>query len=336
MFIGNEKNCIFIEAEEQREYPKFFNGKGHCLMGMCVKDLIFKWLSYIKRRVKLSTYCKYEGLSRNHILPQIGWMQISFVSTEVIERFAENLRSNGNTQGGPLSIKTVNDILIILNLAFDFAKYEYGIAMPKAEFFREERNITRVLTSEEQKDLVIFLCSDMDVYKFGVLLSLYTGIRIGELCALLWEDIAEDYILINKTMQRLKGEDGKTKIVIDTPKSASSRRIIPLPPFLIPYVNTFRKENGYVISTARSVHSEPRVMQEKFKKMVKECDFDNVTFHTLRHTFATRCVEAGFDIKTLSEILGHSNVKTTLNIYVHPSFELKRSNMSKLAMPEIL
>ena len=189
-----------------------------------------------------------------------------------------------------------------------------------------------MLSECEQNRLIEYLLNEMDIYRFGTLMALYTGIRIGELCALLWDDITDSFMVINKTMQRLKSEEGGTAVVVDSPKSESSKRIIPLPDFLLPYVQQFRKHSGYVIDGGKSGHSEPRVMQQKFRRFAKEVGLEEVTFHTLRHTFATRCVEAGFDVKTLSQILGHADVKTTLNRYVHPSFELKQKNMAKLTL----
>ena len=213
----------------------------------------------------------------------------------------------------------------------EFAADEWNYDAPKIQMLREGKREARVLTREEQKSLTEALLDDMDICKFGILLALYTGIRVGELCALQWEDVSEDCIYVNKTMQRLwRREDGKTDVVVGPPKSSSSRRRIPLPGFLQPYVVHFRMPGGYVIRTQRRDHSEPRSMQFKFSQIADRCGLKDVTFHTLRHTFATRCIESGFDVKTLSEILGHTDVKTTLNRYVHSSFELKRENMEKL------
>ncbi len=164
-----------------------------------------------------------------------------------------------------------------------------------------------------------------------MLLTLYTGIRIGELCALTWDDVTNDYISINKTMYRTKGNTDKTEIKISSPKTTSSNRKIPLPQCLIPYINQYRNK-GYVLSTDKQQFCEPRLMQLKFAKMIKECEIEKANFHALRHTFATRCIEAGVDVKTLSEMLGHSDVKTTLNKYVHSSFELKQQSMKQLEL----
>ena len=129
----------------------------------------------------------------------------------------------------------------------------------------------------------------------------------------------------------MKDENGKSTIFIDSPKTFHSNRTIPIPLFLNTIIESKRSDSeNYVIANESVKIIEPRLMQIKFKRMTEECGLENVTFHTLRHTFATRCVECGFDIKSLSEILGHSDVKTTLNKYVHSSMELKQANMNKL------
>lgn len=195
----------------------------------------------------------------------------------------------------------------------------------------------RVLSQSEQEILLKVLTDEMDRYKFGVLLSLYTGIRIGELCALQWEDfcISQSTLRIRKTMQCIQdlgnGSISKTKIVITEPKSQCSVRDIPLPSFIIDIAIPFISNSKSYILTGNDRYIEPRTMQNRFNRYVKESGIDDANFHALRHTFATRCVEVGFEIKSLSEVLGHANVNITLNRYVHSSFELKHSNMNKLA-----
>ena len=171
----------------------------------------------------------------------------------------------------------------------------------------------------------------------GVFICLYTGIRIGELCALQWRDISfnEKVIVIGHTMQRLQNDDpnalNKTKIIITEPKSKASLRTIPLPDFVVHVIKPLAGlPSAYILSGECKTMIEPRTMQNKFKGYLDKGQISDANFHSLRHTFATRCIEAGFDIKTLSEILGHSSVKITLDRYVHSSMELKRSNMEKL------
>ncbi|MBE6638907.1 MAG: site-specific integrase [Ruminococcaceae bacterium] len=192
----------------------------------------------------------------------------------------------------------------------------------------------RVLSVEEQRRLVRYLHQDTDVYKFGVLLTLYTGLRIGELCALHWNDLANGRIKVRKTMQRVRSTTGPgTELWIGPPKTETSMREIPVPSFLVALVERFRLENqgqAYVLGTPKMPIVEPRVMQYKFKRYLLEAEIEHANFHSLRHSFATRSVECGFDVKSLTEILGHAKVQITLDRYVHSSFALKCSNMEKL------
>ncbi len=198
----------------------------------------------------------------------------------------------------------------------------------------------RVLTPSEEEVLIRVLLDNMDLYKFGVMLSLYTGIRIGELCALQWENLclSSATLKVRKTMQRIQDKSteaiSKTKVIITEPKSQCSIRDIPLPAFVLDLARQFESSpKAFVLSGDKCRYIEPRTMQNHFKQYIRDSGIDDANFHTTRHTFATRCVEVGFDIKTLSEILGHANVNITLNRYVHSSFDLKCSNMSKLSLP---
>ena len=197
----------------------------------------------------------------------------------------------------------------------------------------------RVLTASEQAALLGVLFSDMDLYKLGVLLCLYTGIRIGELCALRWENIslAEGVVKIRETMQRIPDTSPstakKTKLICTQPKSKKSIRDIPVPAWLINILSSYQTSPGACFLTGKpDKFTEPRTMQNHFKRYLCEANIQPANYHSLRHTFATRCVELGFDIKTLSEILGHTNVNITLNRYVHSSMALKTSNMEKLTL----
>lgn len=297
--------------------------KNHNPINITVTELIAEWLSSMKNQVKPCTYQKYECVCRNHIISDLGTIAVRYISRFTIMSFIEKLLEKN------LSTKTVNDILIVLGLALKYAQETYSIAVPKINYIKEHQKEMRVFSVQEQKVITEYLLQQIDIHKFGVLLTLYTGMRIGELCALQWDDITDEYIIINKTMMRIKNEQSKTEVKIGSPKSESSNRIIPTPKCLLPMINQFRG-NGYVLSNDKLKYTEPRLMQIKFGKMIDECKIEKANFHALRHTFATRCIEAGVDVKTLSELLGHSDVKTTLNRYVHSSFELKQKSMEQL------
>lgn len=284
--------------------------------------LVNEWLNSIYNNVKINTYRKYEIICKKYIIAEMGNTLIKTINQSIIRNFTDKLINF------KLSNQTINDILLVLNLVLKYAEIEYHLLPVRITYLKVEKKEMRVLSKEEQTTLTNYLTENMDIFKFGVLLALYTGIRVGELCALTWSDVTDEAIIINKTMYRTKGEDTKTIVKTGTPKTESSKRKIPTPKSLIKYINRYRT-NGYLLSTEMLSFCEPRLMQIKFSKMICECNIEKTNFHALRHTFATRCVEAGVDIKTLSEILGHSDVKTTLNKYVHSSFELKQISIDK-------
>lgn len=291
-----------------------------------ISQIAIEWLHVNQNSFKRSTYQTYECIIKKYIVnSSLDNIHLEDVKLSQYVLFSEQLLNKG------LAPKTVNDIILILNALLKYASKYFNIEIVVAPYVKELKKEMRVLSISEQNIFEKYLYKDMDNFKFAVLISLYTGIRIGELCALQWKDINNGTIKIYKTLHRLKDENGKSTIFIDSPKTFHSNRTIPIPLFLNNIIEMRRHDpENYVIANESVKIIEPRLMQIKFKRMTTECGLENVTFHTLRHTFATRCVECGFDIKSLSEILGHADVKTTLNKYVHSSMELKQANMNKL------
>ena len=306
------------------------NQKPISLRNMTIAELTEEWLYINKSRLKLSTYQRYCGLYNKHIKSSIGEMKIIFFSAFVVRDFALKLESSG------LRAQSANSVLIFLHSVLKYGHQQYNLPLPVFKYLQIEHKEMRVFTPEEQKRLVEYLKRDMDVYKLGAVIALYTGIRVGELCALRWEDFEENCIKIKRTMQRLQKKDGKgTEVVVGSPKTKKSIRTIPILSSLnglIEEFNISREAQSYVLGTFCKPIVEPRVMQYKFQHYLKELKIEDASFHTLRHTFATRAVEAGIDIKALSELLGHSNVQTTLNRYVHSSLSHKRANVEKLKL----
>ncbi len=301
-----------------------------------------EWLALKKLKIKDSTYIRYRNSIENHIKPHLGKYPIDKIGTSLMENFVSHLTIHGKLNGnGGLSAKTISDILLIIKESFQYARNHGVVAMCNFDSItlKKEAHEMRVLTCAEMQMLIGVLLQDTDLYKLGVFLCLFTGIRIGELCALQWKNISIDdkTIKIEQTMQRLQSNDlndiQKTRIIITEPKSFSSVRVIPIPEFVVDAIKPYhRNPNAYLLSGESKYYVEPRTMQNRFKRYLKDCGIEDANFHSLRHTFATRCVEAGFDVKTLSEILGHSSVKITLDKYVHSSMELKRMNMEKLQL----
>lgn len=285
-----------------------------------------QWLYFNRNSFKNSTLQTYKYHLEKHIVSsELARCQLDAITPEEIVQFTQELLDTN------LSPKTINSILLEINSIFKFAKALYDYKPPYIKYIKEKRREMRVLSVAEQNRLEQFLRENMDNYNLGMLFALYTGVRIGELCALKWSDIRDGAVKVNKTMHRLRDENGRSVITLDEPKTPSSNRTIPLPDFLVQIIEEKRKpDKDFFLSTEKIQRVEPRLMQKKFASVALECQLDGATFHTLRHTFATRCIECGFDPKTLSEILGHADVKTTLNRYVHSSFELKKNSMNLL------
>lgn len=299
----------------------------------CLAFYCDEWLRINRSRIKESTYVKYAAILEKHIKPGLGGYSLSDLSTIIIGSFSEKLLSQN------LAPKSVRDVLVLLHSIIGYISQQFPDHFPAIDIIypKDHRKEMRVLTVREQTTLVQYLASDMDACKFSILLALLTGIRIGELCALRWQDISvEDRTIhIHASMQRLKSpekENGsKTRVVITSPKSEKSVRTIPMTEqtALLCMRMEQKRKTAYLV-TGNEHFMEPRALQYRFSKYVRDCGLEGVHFHTLRHTFATRCVEVGFEIKTLSEILGHSSPNVTLERYVHSSMELKRLNMHKL------
>ena len=238
-----------------------------------------------------------------------------------------------------LAPKTVHDILVVLHGILKFTASKCKGVFPTVEinYPKIGKKEMRVLSREEQEHFISYLQSDLDPCRFGILLALCTGIRIGELCALRWEYVStrDKAIKIVETLQRLRdtsaSQNARTRIVIGPPKSDTSVRTIPMTEYAAGLCRHMKPQSSaaYVL-TGTDAFMEPRVLQYRLEKYTQACGLEGVHFHTLRHTFATRAVEVGFEIKSLSEILGHASVTITLDRYVHSSLELKRDNMQKL------
>jgi integrase len=320
-----------IEIAKKEFAPVLPNGKDTIPTFGTVCD---EWMRCNHVRLKQSTCVKYRTIIERHIKPSFGGMRISEISTETMGKFGAELLSVSG-----LSPKTATDILVLARSILEYGARQYPGATSVVEVQYPKRipKEMRVLTRSEQEILTNYLLANLNPCKFGVLLALWTGIRIGELCALRWNQISIEgqTIKISTTMQRLHNSapqaSARTSIVLDVPKTVSSIRVIPIGNQTTVLCRAIDQgnQNAYVL-TGTEMYMEPRLLQYHFQRYVCDCGLKDVTFHTLRHTFATRCVEVGFEIKSLSEILGHANTAITLNRYVHCSLELKRENMNKL------
>lgn len=299
----------------------------------CFEYWLLEWLDYKHAIVKNSTYMKYKNSINKHIIPNLGSFDIKILDNNIVQKFINQKLS---AEKCSLSPKSVRELVNIIKNTLAYAE-NYGFQSKcKCELLivRNSFKPIRVLNKNEEKAHLNTLESDTDIFKLGILISLLTGVRIGELCALRWEDVdfKECVITVNRTMQRVQveGKDNKTEIIITTPKTNTSIRQIPIPKMLVDYIIGFKSSNDqYILTNKNGNYIEPRVMQYKFKKYLQIAGISDANFHALRHTFATRCIEAGVDVKVLSEVLGHSNVNITLDRYVHNSIDYKKDNIER-------
>lgn len=294
--------------------------------GMAAKE----WFASIADSKKYATYIKYRSVYEKHIMEKLD----AFLFSELDEGILAEVFQG--KEGEALSDSLQKSIFCVLNQIFSYAAYHYHIGSFQYSYQKQKKRKRpiEVLNQTEQAKLVNYLYKDMDIYKTGILLCISTGLRLGELCSLKWEDIdlKGKVLHVNTTVQRIAANGCETRTVLleGEPKSIFSRREIPLSDELIKLLLPYYSKTGkYVINGNKPM--EPRTYQNKFQKYLRNAEVEKKNFHILRHTFATNCINSGMDIKSLSEILGHSDVKITLNRYVHPTIETKRRYMNSLS-----
>ena len=289
------------------------------------ETLVRCWLAEDCSGIKASTRAAYTTLAERHIISALGHLPPRLVTPQIVSDFI---------RGKSLSLapSTVRSIASVLCAVLRFAAGDTAARAEDVPKPLPRHKTANVLSESEQRRLENVLLADPDCVRFGILLCLYTGLRLGELCALRWRclDPREGTVDVVETVQRIRTGTG-TRLIFDRPKSSSSLRRIPLPPWLCRLAEQFRRDDDCFLLTGCSHRPmEPRTLQYRFQKYLRQAQIRSVNFHALRHTFATNCVQRGFDAKTLSCILGHSNVNLTLNTYVHPPLAVMRSCMEKL------
>lgn len=307
-----------------------------------VKEWIRLWQQENRRYLKESTYATYSVAIENHILPYFGDWKLIDISHNDNQEFicflSNKMRKDGR---GHLSVKVIKDIMTLWMGILGKAEREGYIALGKVRYQYPAPDITQgkqtenYLTLQEEFEIINCLKNQKSLKRFGVALALETGMRIGEICALRWEciDLFRGVIHVNKTLQRIYTKEngvGKSKIVVTTPKSHKSNRFIPLPEKYLSLLKQYRAEpDAYLLTGRTDKFIEPRTLRAYYKRLMKNNGTDYVTFHGLRHTFATRLVESGCDYKTISELLGHADVNTTFRTYIHSDMNRKREFVEK-------
>ncbi|KPE50066.1 tyrosine-type recombinase/integrase [Chryseobacterium indologenes] len=297
-----------------------------------LSEVIDLWKADKKQYVKKSSFSAYMLLIENHLLPVFG-------AKDGIEEADVQAFVFQKLEAG-LSQKTIKDILIVLKMILKFgAKNKWLEYTPFDIQFpteREKHNI-EVLSRSDQKKIMNYIQEHFTFRNLGVYICLSAGMRIGEICALTWQDIDTDsgVISVNRTIQRIYMiEDGnrRTELILDTPKTKNSIREIPISKDLLRILKPFKKIVNplFFVLTNDAQPTEPRTYRSYYKKLMKDLGMPELKFHGLRHSFATRCIESNCDYKTVSVLLGHSNISTTLNLYVHPNMEQKKKAIEQM------
>ena len=297
-----------------------------------IREIAAAWKEYKRPYVKQSTMAAYVLILENHILPTFG--EDNSLPEHSVQAFVLHKIESG------LSTKSVKDILIVLKMVMKFGVkkewmtyYEWDIKYPP----NSENKVLDVLSVSNHRKILNHIQSHFTFMGLGIYISLSTGLRIGEICSLKWSDInvTDGILTVNRTIERIyiiEGEKKHTELVINTPKTKNSCREIPMNKELLGMLKPLKKvvNDDYYILTNDERPIEPRTYRNYYKRLMEKLDIPKLKYHGLRHSFATRCIEVGCDYKTVSVLLGHSNISTTLNLYVHPNMEQKKRCIAKV------
>ena len=297
-----------------------------------IREIAEAWKEYKRPYVKQSTMAAYVLILENHVLPEFG--DNDSLHEHDVQAFVLKKIEHG------LSAKSVKDILIVLKMVMKFGvknewmnHYEWDIKFPVNNQPKE----LEVLSVANHKKILDYVQHNFTFMSLGIYISLSTGLRIGEICALKWSDInvADGTITVQRTIERIymvEGEKKHTQLVINAPKTVNSCREIPISKELLAMVKPMKKvvNADFYVLTNEDKPTEPRTYRNYYNRLMEKLDIPKLKYHGLRHSFATRCIEAGCDYKTVSVLLGHSNISTTLNLYVHPNMEQKKRCINKM------
>ncbi len=320
-----------LEKKQRREEADSQKSAASSSLMLPFSHAAEEWLEEIQEKRKYSTYVKYYTVYRIHLANVVGSCSLSSASSAELEK-----KIFDHISEGARSESLRKSIYCVVNQVLRFANIKYSLGIPLLEkpSIKPKKKTVAILSKAEQARLFSGIYHETDKYKIAVLLCLHTGLRLGELCALQWSDL--DFhtmtLLVNRTVQRITVQQcqqaARTFLLESEPKSESSRRTIPLTAEMVELLAQLKGSQPYIFGGNKPL--EPRTMQYWFQRIGKEAGIHGRSFHILRHTFATNCIENHMDVKSLSEILGHSDVKITLNRYVHPTMDAKRKQLGVL------
>ena len=295
------------------------------------EEIAYEWLQLKKNKIKESTYYNYLYCIRKYLMNELSNLTLNQLKQYDFNKLVEEKQEQ-------LSAKTVKDIICILKAILNYIdiQYDCNIRIKTITSPKEDREPLIILNDRERNRIERYCIKENTLESIGILICLYTGLRIGEICALRWKDIELDKkeLHVRHTLQRVYNiHTGKTEVIIGNPKTLSSKRVIPISNKLHKILKAIKKrynKEEFLLTGEIDRFIEPRCYRNIFSSVLKKCKIKKYKFHILRHTFATKCIDIGMDVKTLSEILGHSNVEITLNKYVHSSYRRKKMYLEKL------
>ena len=296
-----------------------------------LKSIVAEWLKFKKITLKESTYFRYIYMINQYIFPHFEDIKMKELETYDLNIFVAQLM-------GTLKPTSIKNVISLLKSILYYSEKRYGykfnfdfVAMPKVH-----KNELRVLSPREKTKLEKYCLNNNTLKHLGIIICLNTGLRIGEICALKWDciDLEKRVLKVRYTMQRIYNKIEKhSTVVIDTPKSETSLRTIPISTKLYNILKPLKKyysKNSFFLTGSADKFIEPRTYQRMFEKCMNDCKIRDLHFHGLRHSFASECINIGMDTKSLSEVLGHNDIKTTLQTYVHSSFKSKKRFLERL------
>lgn len=343
--IYQKPQYIYVYARTLRvvkQKMKESKGKRPTVNGapLLLKNCADEWLSKNRELWKQTTYDTYYSLTYRYIIPILGDYKILEITQDVLENFLKEIEKKLAKKKLSAHYKKYICSRVRQIIMFAGEQHEFEIKSPKIPSLKGKREDIQLPEEETMQKLEAYLLEHLDNDTcLGILLTMHTGIRIGELSALRWKDIdlQNGLITICRNLQRVKInagiKEGQTKTIVcaQNPKSENSRRIIPIADNLTEILKIYQKTpEVYFVSGKRKEWAEVRTIQYRFKAILKKCGIPPFNFHLLRHSFATRCINQGGDIKSISEILGHGSVQVTINIYFHSSMELKKKMINRI------
>ena len=301
-------------------------------------DILYRWLNSNRIRLKGATEAKYSNIIESHIIPKLGKIKSSQLDSYTLNLFLEEqLLCGGKKNKAPLSPSYVRTMAIVIDAAINFGVMEglcSSLRTPINKPLIPKKELT-ILSRKAEAILTEILITDTSKVALGTLVALQAGLRIGEVCALKWSDVdfINNLLHIRHTVSRVLGSNNnnKTILIIDTPKTEASLRKVPIPSTLRnALLKSYKhRASDYVVSNNENFVGT-RTFDYQYRQLLKKYNVQPITFHTLRHTYATRCAEYGLDAKTLSRLLGHSSSSTSLNIYVHPSLDVAMNTVEEI------